>query len=319
MIANREDLAIIMTLEQGKPLAEARGEIDYSASFVEWFAEEAKRVYGSTIPSNRPEQRLSVLRQPVGVVAAITPWNFPNQINLAKVGPALAAGNTVVLKPAPDTGWLACELGRLAATHTDLPPGVLNVVTPRDDAVAAILTTDPDVDLVSFTGSTATGRAIMAAAAPTLKRVFLELGGKSAAIVLDDADLAGAVGAVAFAVSIHAGQGCALTTRPSSGVAPCASSSCPGAGAASPCSTTSCTGARFTGFGGVLPLSAVRTATSRARPAPCTSNRLAALTQATARTRATAPINAYSAGRTGPRTTSSSGSTNTPRASLDAG
>jgi aldehyde dehydrogenase (NAD+) len=157
--------------------------------------------------------RRTIRREATGVVAAITPWNFPNQINLAKVGPALAAGNTVVLKPAPDTAWLACELGRLAATATDLPPGVLNVVTPRKVDVAAILTTDADVDLVSFTGSTATGRAVMAAAAPTLKKVFLELGGKSAAIVLDDADLAAAVGTAAFSVCIHAGQGCALTTR----------------------------------------------------------------------------------------------------------
>jgi aldehyde dehydrogenase (NAD+) len=147
------------------------------------------------------------------VVAAITPWNFPNQITLAKLGPALAAGNTVVLKPAPDTPWLACELGRLIAEHTDIPPGVINVVTPRDNAAAALLTTDPRVDLVSFTGSTATGRTIMAAAAPTLKKVFLELGGKSAAIVLDDADLTSAVSMAAFGVCMHAGQGCALTTR----------------------------------------------------------------------------------------------------------
>jgi aldehyde dehydrogenase (NAD+) len=155
----------------------------------------------------------TIRKEPVGVVAAITPWNFPNQINLAKVGPALAAGNTVVLKPAPDTPWLACELGRLAAEHTDLPPGVLNVVTPRSNDVAAVLASDPRIDLVSFTGSTATGREIMAAAAPTLKKVFLELGGKSASIVLDDADLAGAVGMTAFSVAVHAGQGCALTTR----------------------------------------------------------------------------------------------------------
>ncbi len=167
---------------------------------------------GVAEPMGIPTRR-TVRREPVGVVAAITPWNFPHQITLAKLGPALAAGNTVVLKPAPDTPWVACELGRLVAEHTDLPPGVLNIVTPRDNAVAAVLATDPRVDLVSFTGSTDTGRAIMAAAAPTLKRVLLELGGKSAAIVLDDADLASAVGAAAFAVSIHAGQGCALTTR----------------------------------------------------------------------------------------------------------
>ncbi len=157
--------------------------------------------------------RRTVRREPVGVVAAITPWNVPTQINLAKVGPALAAGCTVVLKPAPDTPWLACELGRLAAERTDLPPGVLNVVTPRANDVAAQLTTDPRVDMVSFTGSTDTGRAIMAAAAPTLKKVFLELGGKSAAIVLDDADVAAAAGATAFTACIHAGQGCAITTR----------------------------------------------------------------------------------------------------------
>ncbi|MFI7589738.1 aldehyde dehydrogenase [Spongisporangium articulatum] len=167
---------------------------------------------GEARPMGVPTRR-TVRREPVGVVAAITPWNFPHQITLAKLGPALAAGNTVVLKPAPDTPWGACEIGRLAAERTDLPPGVLNVVTPHDDAVASALTTDPRVDLVSFTGSTATGRAVMAAAAPTLKRVFLELGGKSAAIVLDDADLRSAVGGVAFAVCVHAGQGCALSTR----------------------------------------------------------------------------------------------------------
>ncbi len=155
----------------------------------------------------------TVRREAVGVVAAITPWNVPTQINLAKVGPALAAGCTVVLKPAPDTPWLACELGRLVAERTDIPAGVFNVVTPAANEVAAQLTSDPRVDMVSFTGSTATGKAIMAAAAPTLKRVFLELGGKSAAIVLDDADLTNAVGATAFAACIHAGQGCAITTR----------------------------------------------------------------------------------------------------------
>ncbi|MBB3043497.1 aldehyde dehydrogenase [Nocardioides soli] len=167
---------------------------------------------GVAAPMGIPSRR-TVRREPVGVVAAITPWNVPTQINLAKVGPALAAGCTVVLKPAPDTPWLACELGRLVAEHTDLPPGVFNVVTPRSNEVAGLLATDPRVDMVSFTGSTATGRSIMAAAAPTLKRVFLELGGKSAAIVLDDADLASAAGATAFTACIHAGQGCAITTR----------------------------------------------------------------------------------------------------------
>jgi aldehyde dehydrogenase (NAD+) len=157
--------------------------------------------------------RRTIRREAVGVVAAITPWNFPNQINLAKVGPALLAGNTVVLKPAPDTPWVACELGRLAVEHTDLPQGAFNVVSTRDVDVAIALTTDERVDLVSFTGSTVTGTRIMQAAAPTLKKVFLELGGKSAAIVLDDADLPAAAGTAAFSVALHAGQGCALTTR----------------------------------------------------------------------------------------------------------
>ena len=154
-----------------------------------------------------------VCREPAGVVAAITPWNFPNQINLAKLGPALAAGCTVVLKPAPQTPWTGAELGRLIATQTDIPPGVVNVLTASGAAVAEALTDDPRVDMISFTGSTATGRRVMAAAAPTLKRVFLELGGKSAAVVLDDYDLAAAAALTAFSVCIHAGQGCALTTR----------------------------------------------------------------------------------------------------------
>ncbi|MDN4174225.1 aldehyde dehydrogenase [Nocardioides sp. SOB77] len=157
--------------------------------------------------------RRTVRREAVGVVAAISPWNVPTQINLAKIGPALAAGCTVVLKPAPDTPWIAAELGRLAAERTDMPAGVLNVVTPRSNEVASVLASDPRVDMVSFTGSTATGRAIMAAAAPTLKKVFLELGGKSAAIALDDADVASVAGATAFTACIHAGQGCAITTR----------------------------------------------------------------------------------------------------------
>lgn len=167
---------------------------------------------GVAAPMGIPSRR-TVRREPVGVVAAITPWNVPTQINLAKVGPALAAGCTVVLKPAPDTPWVAAELGRLVAEHTDIPAGVFNVVTPSSNEVAAQLTVDPRVDMVSFTGSTAVGKAIMAAAAPTLKKVFLELGGKSAAIALDDADVAAVAGGTAFAACIHAGQGCAITTR----------------------------------------------------------------------------------------------------------
>jgi aldehyde dehydrogenase (NAD+) len=152
-------------------------------------------------------------REPAGVVGAITPWNFPHQINFAKVGPALAAGCTVVLKPAPDTPWCAAAVARIATERTDLPPGVLNVVTSSDHALGAQLAGDPRVDVVSFTGSSATGRAVMRTAAEHITRVFLELGGKSAFVILDDADVAAAAGTAGFAASTHAGQGCAITTR----------------------------------------------------------------------------------------------------------
>jgi aldehyde dehydrogenase (NAD+) len=155
----------------------------------------------------------TIAREAVGVVGAITPWNFPHQINLAKIGPALAAGNTVVLKPAPDTPWAAAVLGELIVEHTDIPAGVVNIITSSDHAVGALLSKDPRVDMVSFTGSTNTGRAVMADGSATLKKVFLELGGKSAFLVLDDADLAGACAMSAFTASMHAGQGCAITTR----------------------------------------------------------------------------------------------------------
>src|SRR3954469_4282729 len=168
--------------------------------------------FGIAEPMGIPTRR-SVVREAVGVVGAITPWNFPHQINLAKLGPALAAGNTVVLKPAPDTPWCAAVLGELIAEHTDIPPGVVNIVTSNDHAVGALLSSDPRIDMVSFTGSTNTGRAVMAAGAATIKKVFLELGGKSAFLVLDDADLAGACSMAAFTASMHAGQGCAITTR----------------------------------------------------------------------------------------------------------
>ena len=167
---------------------------------------------GEAAPMGIPTHRWA-LREPAGVVGAITPWNFPHQINLAKVGPALAAGCTVVLKAAPDTPWCASALGRIAAEHTDLPPGVLNVVTSSDHTVGAALAADPRVDLVSFTGSTATGRKVMASAAERIARVFLELGGKSAFLVLDDADLAGACSMAGVTAIAHAGQGCAITTR----------------------------------------------------------------------------------------------------------
>jgi aldehyde dehydrogenase (NAD+) len=167
---------------------------------------------GRATPLGIPTDR-AVAREPVGVVGAITPWNFPHQINLAKLGPALAAGNTLILKPAPDTPWAAAVLGELIVEQTDFPPGVINIVTASEHGVGALLSKDPRVDMVSFTGSTSTGRAVMIDAAETIKKVFLELGGKSAFLVLDDADLAGACSISAFSAAMHAGQGCAITTR----------------------------------------------------------------------------------------------------------
>jgi aldehyde dehydrogenase (NAD+) len=184
--------------------------LDYLIELLESYAWEQD--LGTAKPMGLPTRR-HLRREAAGVVAAITPWNFPNQINLAKLGPALAAGCTVVLKPAPDTPWTGAQLGRLIATQTEIPPGVVNVLTSSDATVGRRLTGDPRVDMISFTGSTATGREVMASAAPTLKKVFLELGGKSAAIVLDDYDLAAAASLTAFSTCIHAGQGCALTTR----------------------------------------------------------------------------------------------------------
>ena len=218
LVDHADDFRALTRAEVGMPdfMIGAAG-FDAPVEGLAWVADlaasyEFETDLGVASPMGIPSRR-TVRREPVGVVAAITPWNVPTQINLAKIGPALAAGCTVVLKPAPDTPWLACELGRLVAEHTDIPAGVFNVVSPSSNEVAAQLTVDPRIDMVSFTGSTATGKAIMAAAAPTLKRVFLELGGKSAAIVLDDADVASAAGATAFAACIHAGQGCAITTR----------------------------------------------------------------------------------------------------------
>jgi aldehyde dehydrogenase (NAD+) len=218
LLATADDFKALTRAEVGMPdfMIGAAG-FDTPVDGLAWVADLAESYewetdLGVAHPMGIASRR-TVHREPVGVVAAITPWNVPTQINLAKLGPALAAGCTVVLKPAPDTPWLACELGRLVAQETDIPPGVLNVVTPRSNEVASVLATDPRVDMVSFTGSTATGRAIMAAAAPTLKKVFLELGGKSAAIALDDADVGSVAGATAFAACIHAGQGCAITTR----------------------------------------------------------------------------------------------------------
>ena len=200
LLEEAEEFKALTTAEVGMPgfMMMAAG-FDVPVEGLRWVTDllesyEFETDLGEAQPMGIPTRR-TVRREPLGVVAAISPWNVPTQINLAKIGPALAAGCTVVLKPAPDTPWVAAELGRLVAERTDVPAGVFNVVMPRSNEVAAQLTADPRVDMVSFTGSTNTGRAIMAAAAPTLKKVFLELGGKSAAIVLDDTDVAAAAGA----------------------------------------------------------------------------------------------------------------------------
>jgi aldehyde dehydrogenase (NAD+) len=204
--------------EVGCPVALTFGaQLDSPIEGVAWLADLVDQYtwfedIGVATPFGIPSHRY-VYREPIGVVGAITPWNYPNQINLAKVVPALGAGNTVVLKPAPDTPWTGLLLGKLIADETDIPAGVFNVVTSSKHEVGAQLSEDPRVDMVSFTGSTAVGRRIMAAGAPTIKKVFLELGGKSASIMLDDADVATAAATVAFQITSHAGQGCAITSR----------------------------------------------------------------------------------------------------------
>ena len=216
--AHADELRELTVAETGSPVSLTySAQLDDPVASLGWVADLAEdyaweRDLGDAAPLGIPSHRW-VRREATGVVGAITPWNVPHQINLAKVGPALAAGNTVVLKPAPDTPWCATVLGRLVAEETDIPAGVVNVVASSDHAIGAALSADPRVDQVSFTGSTATGRRVMAAAAETVKRVFLELGGKSAFVVLDDADLRGACATAAFTVCTHAGQGCAITTR----------------------------------------------------------------------------------------------------------
>jgi aldehyde dehydrogenase (NAD+) len=218
LVKHADELRELTIQEAGAPRFLTYGaQLDAPVADLAWFASlaeeyEWRRDLGRAEPMGMPSRR-TVVKEPVGVVGAITPWNFPHQINLAKLGPALAAGNTVVLKPAPDTPWCAAALGTLIAEHTDLPPGVVNIVTSADHSLGARLCADPRVDLVTFTGSTSTGRSVMRAAADGLKKVFLELGGKSAFVVLDDADLRAACSYAAFAGIAHAGQGCALTTR----------------------------------------------------------------------------------------------------------
>jgi succinate-semialdehyde dehydrogenase/glutarate-semialdehyde dehydrogenase len=212
MLANADDLAIIMTSEQGKPLAEAKGEVAYAASFLEWFAEEGKRVYGDVIPTFRADARLLVLRQPVGVAAAITPWNFPAAMITRKLGPALAAGCSFVCKPAPQTPFSALALAELGS-RAGLPPGLFNVVTGDAEQIGGELTSNPLVRKLSFTGSTAVGKKLIAACAGTVKKVSMELGGNAPFIVFDDADLDAAVQGLMASKYRNTGQTCVCANR----------------------------------------------------------------------------------------------------------
>ena len=212
MMENQEDLAQIMTAEQGKPLTESRGEIAYGAAFIEFFAEEGKRVYGETIPSPWPTSRIVVIRQPVGVVAAITPWNFPNAMITRKAGPALAAGCAIVIKPASETPLSALALGELA-TRAGLPAGVLNIVTGSASEIGAELTESPTVKMLTFTGSTEVGKILLEQCARTVKKVGMELGGNAPFIVFDDADLDAAVAGAMASKYRNAGQTCVCANR----------------------------------------------------------------------------------------------------------
>ncbi|MCC6631190.1 MAG: NAD-dependent succinate-semialdehyde dehydrogenase [Gammaproteobacteria bacterium] len=212
VVAHGEDLARLMTAEQGKPLAEARAEVAYAASFIEWFAEEAKRIYGDTIPGHRADTRLVVIKQPVGVVAAITPWNFPAAMITRKVAPALAVGCTVVLKPSELTPFSALALAYLAS-EAGIPAGVLNVVTGDPAAVGEVLTGDPRIRKLTFTGSTAVGKRLAARCMDTVKRVSLELGGNAPFIVFEDADLDRAVEGAMASKFRNTGQTCVCANR----------------------------------------------------------------------------------------------------------
>ena len=215
MLANQEDLARIMTAEQGKPLTEARGEVLYAASFIEWFAEEAKRVYGDTIPGHQPDKRLIVTKEPIGVTAAITPWNFPAAMITRKAGPALAAGCAMVLKPAPQTPCSALALAVLAE-RAGIPAGLFSVLpadAERSREVGAELCANPIVRKLSFTGSTGVGIKLMEQCAPTLKKLSLELGGNAPFIVFEDADLDAAVEGALVAKYRNAGQTCVCANR----------------------------------------------------------------------------------------------------------
>jgi succinate-semialdehyde dehydrogenase/glutarate-semialdehyde dehydrogenase len=212
MIENIDDLAAIMTVEQGKPLAEARGEVLYAASYFEWFAEEAKRVYGDTIPAPSKDQRIVVTKEPIGVCAAITPWNFPAAMITRKVGPALAAGCPIVVKPASQTPYSALALAVLAE-RAGVPPGVFSVITGSATEIGAEMTRNPTVRKLTFTGSTEVGRILMQQSAETIKKVSMELGGNAPFIVFDDADLDAAVEGAIASKYRNTGQTCVCTNR----------------------------------------------------------------------------------------------------------
>jgi succinate-semialdehyde dehydrogenase/glutarate-semialdehyde dehydrogenase len=212
IMANQQDLARIMTAEQGKPFAESMGEVVYGASFIEWFAEEAKRVYGDTIPAPSNDRRIVVVKEPIGVVGAITPWNFPIAMITRKVGPALAAGCTVVVKPAPQTPYCALALAELGE-RAGIPPGVLNVVTGDAVAIGGELTSNPTVRKITFTGSTKVGKLLAKQSADTVKRVSLELGGNAPFIVFEDADLDAAVKGAMASKYRNGGQTCVCVNR----------------------------------------------------------------------------------------------------------
>ena len=212
MLENQEDLAVLMTLEQGKPLAESKGEIVYGSSFVEWFAEEAKRVYGDTIPQHQGDKRIVVIKQPIGVVAAITPWNFPNAMITRKCAPALAAGCPVVIKPATATPYSALALAELAE-RAGIPAGVVNILTGGAREVGGELTGNPTVRKLSFTGSTEVGKVLMQQCAGTVKKVSMELGGNAPFLVFDDADIDAAVEGAMMSKYRNTGQTCVCANR----------------------------------------------------------------------------------------------------------
>jgi len=212
MMAHQEDLAVLMTTEQGKPLAESRGEIAYGASFIEWFAEEGKRIYGDVIPQHQADKRIVVLKQPIGVCAAVTPWNFPNAMITRKAGPALAAGCTMVIKPASYTPFSALALCELAE-RAGIPAGVINVVTGASGPIGKELTGNPVVRKFTFTGSTEIGKQLMAECATTVKKVSLELGGNAPFIVFDDADIDAAIEGAMMSKFRNTGQTCVCANR----------------------------------------------------------------------------------------------------------